>query len=955
MLQFPKQIFPAPQLETETLSKELQEVLASHLERLAEKWSSVWVEQLSESEKWSVALSDFVAETLFRYGDDALSHFRADQGYRANDIESGIGDCDTEQNVLAQIRKFRHLEMARIAHLDLSGQLSTEDVLEQNTAIADHLITATAHWAEQHLAPRYGYAYFEEKKLPLWIIAMGKLGGRELNFSSDVDLIFCFEHEGATAGGKRSVDHEIYYAKLAQLVVKLLNQTTVDGQAFRVDLRLRPFGQSGPIVSSLSALEAYYQEQGRNWERYAMVKSRVINATADIEEMFASVLRPFVYRRYLDYSAIDALRKMKSMINQEARRQNQTINVKLGTGGIREIEFLAQAFQLMRGGREPELQTRSLLQAINASVALDIFSEQEAQQIVLRYSQLRKIEHVLQQINDQQTQRLPDNELDQARICAALNMSGWSEFLAEYEQITAEVHEYFSDLFGGDEEQQGKQDSAFSLLWHDLTEDETAVGVLADAGAEQPEACWERIRNFRQHLKRRSSGPRGREILADLIPQLIEELVEVEETYEVLQRVFDVLDRVASRTTYLELLYSNSGARNQLVSLCAKSPWVAHLIAKFPILLDELIDPLKLFDLPEPSSYGQRVAEYLNRFAIDDAEMLMEGVRQVKQIFQLHVAAADLSDGVELMRVSDHLTYLAQALVEQVVLAAWRQLAEKHGVPPGKSETNTGFGVVAYGKLGGFELGYGSDLDLVFLCEDNISGETDGPRPIDSQQFYLRLAQRTLHLFTTRTAHGVLYDVDMRLRPSGQAGLMVVRASTYEDYLTTEAWTWEIQALVRARFIFGSEPLKQQFGDIRERVLAQPRELASLRHEIKEMRQRLKDHSLIKHESKVDIKQADGGMTDIEFITQFVVLAYSNQHSDLLSFTDNIRILEKAEQAGIVSEEERELLVEAYKALRTENHKLALAEIKGLSGGDFSRQMQQVRKVWDRLIEAASL
>ena len=693
--------------------------------------------------------------------------------------------------------------MARVAAHDLLGEISLAEALSAHSAIADALIMAAHDWAQSELSSRYGYAYArefdEESPLPLWIIGMGKLGGHELNFSSDIDLIFCFETQGETRGGNRNIDHEVYFTKLAQVIVKLLNQVTVDGQAFRVDLRLRPFGQSGPVVTSISAFEDYYQEQGRNWERYAMVKSRIINPDERIQQSFTQLMRPFVYRRYLDYSAIDGLRKMKLMINQEARRQGEFLNVKLGIGGIREIEFIAQVFQLMRGGREPEFQTRSLKSALHACITAEILDEQDVDDLWDCYCWLRKVEHILQQIRDQQTQRLPTEGADCERIMAALGFDSWQLFIEKYKAVTSYVHSHFLDLIGGEADMADSPQSEYALLWQDLIEDETAIDVLREGGAHDPEACWQRIRDFRQKIRRRSSGPRGRALLADLVPVIIGELLTKDDTFLVLQRVFDVLEQVASRTTYLELLFANEGARHQLISLCEKSPWIAHLLAKFPILLDELIDPLQLFDLPDPASYRQRVAEYLNRYPTDDPELFMEALRQVKQIFQLHVAAADLSDGIELMKVSDHLTYLAEALTEQVVLTAWRQLADKHGVPPGKSEQDTGFCVIAYGKMGGYELGYGSDLDLVFLCEDNIKGETDGTRPIDSQQFYLRLAQRTLHLFTTRTFEwGTLTMSICGCDPLDNRGSWWFVPIPIQDYLQSEAWTWEHQALVRA-------------------------------------------------------------------------------------------------------------------------------------------------------------
>src|SRR5690554_1377502 len=529
--------------------------------------------------------------------------------------------------------------MARIAAADLLGVMSVDSSLAANTELAESLICAANAWAQQHIAMRYGQALCE-KGLPqqLWVIAMGKLGGSELNFSSDVDLIFCFESHGETEGGQKSIDHQMYFTKIAQLLVRLLGHVNADGKAFRVDLRLRPFGNSGPIVTSLAALEDYYQEQGRNWERYAMVKSRVlanVNSNNCAQIKFSQMIRPFVYRRYLDYSAIDALRKMKLLINQEARRLGKRLNVKLGVGGIREIEFVAQVFQLIRGGREPEFQTRSLVEALQVAQQFKVLDAYVVTELQACYAWLRKLEHAIQQINDEQTQSLPACELNQARLVAICGAQDWAELVDSFTKVTAKVHQAFLDVIGGEAEMMSAEDSEFALLWQDLIDPEIAIEVLADAGAKEAEQIWQRIRDFREQARRRSSGPRGRELLSILVPQLIETLVAREQSHDVLQRVFKVLEQVVSRTTYLELLAGNLGAREQLVFLCAASPWVASLIARLPMLLDELIDPEQLYDLPEPTTYKQEVAEHLNRLSYDDPEVQMDALRQVKQVFQL--------------------------------------------------------------------------------------------------------------------------------------------------------------------------------------------------------------------------------------------------------------------------------------------------------------------------------
>ncbi|WP_232819968.1 bifunctional [glutamate--ammonia ligase]-adenylyl-L-tyrosine phosphorylase/[glutamate--ammonia-ligase] adenylyltransferase [Aliidiomarina celeris] len=944
--------FPAPPLKPTQLQPSLDTEL-TQWKLLCEQHNEFaeLAEEARLSVQWVIELSPFVARVLLRYGIAAWQFMQNASGWSNTQLAHALDQVEREQQAQAIIRKLRNFEMARIAYWDLRGELVLSEALHAISALADGLITTALEWSHVSYAERYGQAYAENGKvLRLWCIAMGKLGGHELNFSSDIDLIFCFEQQGETRGGRKAIEHELYFTKVAQRLVKVLGEMTADGQAYRVDLRLRPFGHSGPMVTSLSAFEDYYQEQGRNWERYAMVKSRVITNNAHIQTQFAELMRPFVYRRYLDYSAIDALRKMKLLINQEARRQGVKNNVKLGIGGIREVEFVAQVFQLIRGGREVEFRTRSLRQALHAASHAGVISEADRDELLYGYAWLRKVEHTLQEINDEQTQTLPADDTNQRRVLIALGYSTWASFMSDYKRITKQVHQQFLDVIGGEAEMITAEDSDFALLWQDLIEDETAINVLAEAGVEQAELCWQRIRDFRQRLRLRSSGPRGRELLASLVPWLIEDLVAQANSEQVLMRVFDVLEQISSRTTYIELLAGNAGARKQLVFLCRESPWVAHLIARFPMLLDELIDPQQLYDLPNISEYRQQVAEYVNRFAHDDAEAQMESLRQVKQIFQLRVAAADLSDGVALMKVSDHLTALAEAMIEQVVLMAWRQLADKHGVPQGRHEGNTGFSVIGYGKLGGFELGYGSDLDLVFVCDDELEGQTDGAKPIDTQQFYLRLAQRVLHLFTTRSMNGVLYDVDMRLRPSGQSGLLVVRASTYRQYLLNDAWLWELQALVRARHVFGTANAKAQFESIRAEVLTKPRDQQEVGAEIKKMREKMREHLWKQSAEQFDIKQMPGGVADIEFITQFLALSYAHKYPHLIEYTDNIRILERAAEVRLLSARSSEQLIEIYQKLRRELHRLALAELGNLSGNSMSHERDIVVAVWQELL-----
>ncbi|WP_194757224.1 bifunctional [glutamate--ammonia ligase]-adenylyl-L-tyrosine phosphorylase/[glutamate--ammonia-ligase] adenylyltransferase [Aliidiomarina indica] len=947
-----------PQLNLEPIDFALPKALAKEQSATWDRMEDIVAGASLDASKveqihWLSVVSPFFVRTVERYSEAVFTRLFSPLPASVEQLQETLAKGTGERDLLAAIRRFRHIEMARIAGRDLLGWMPLERVLQETSAIADMLIEQALDLSKELLADRYGRALKDEAEVPLIALAMGKLGGEELNFSSDIDLIFCFPERGETTGGRQNVDFELYFGKLAQQFMRLLGENTAEGQPFRIDLRLRPFGQSGPIVSSLAALMDYYHEQGRMWERYAMVKARVLGADEALQAEVQDVLRPFVYRRYLDYSAIDALRKMKLMINQEARRKGVSQNIKLGLGGIREVEFIAQVFQLIRGGREPELQTRSLVSALSICEQHRLLDAHAVDELLHGYAYLRKVEHVLQEIDDQQTQTLPEDKLNRARVLLATGFAatdaGWQEFHDQLHGVMQSIHRHFLDAIGGEADMLSAEDSEYSVLWQDLLEDDTALDVLTEGGAKDAEACWQHIQEFRQLTKKRPSGPRGRELLAQLVPVTIENALAQKDPALVLKRVFEVLAQIMSRSTYLELLAENEEARTQLIFLCGSSPWIAHLLAKFPWLLDELIDPVQLYHLPNVSSYRNQVSEYMMRLPQNDVEAQMDTLRHVKQIFQLKVAAADLNDGVHLMRVSDHLTYLAEAIIEQVVLMAWRQLAEKHGTPPGRDESDTGFAVIAYGKLGGYELGYGSDLDLVFVCDDDISGQTDGERPIDVQQFYLRLAQRILHLCTTRTMGGVLYEVDLRLRPSGQSGLLVVRMGTYKEYLLTDAWTWELQALVRARYVFGAVTLLEKFNAIRRNVLRLKRDSESLQEDVLNMRWKMREHLWQRKTDLSDVKQMPGGMADIEFITQYLVLRWSNEFPDLCVWTDNIRILENASAHKLLPAKQANQLISAYQAFRFEAHRLALAEQGSLSERTFTEHTQHVSEAWHDL------
>ncbi|RUO69936.1 bifunctional [glutamate--ammonia ligase]-adenylyl-L-tyrosine phosphorylase/[glutamate--ammonia-ligase] adenylyltransferase [Pseudidiomarina salinarum] len=881
--------------------------------------------------------------------DDGMIQLCAPQNYRQR-IDERLASVDDENRAQQELRLQRNAWFAALAAADLLGQLTLQQMLAHLTAAADAFISASLAWLYPRFTSRHGTPLNADgQEQQLLVIGMGKLGGGELNFSSDIDLIFCYPEQGETDHSRKPIENGVFFTRLGQALVGLLDAPTGDGRVFRVDLRLRPFGQSGPLVASMSALEYYYQEQGRDWERYAMVKARMIGAEAAWQEELRSLLRPFVYRRYIDFSAIDALRKMKSLITQETRRQGVRNNIKLGPGGIREIEFIAQAFQLIRGGQERQLQTQSLYLAYAAIRDLNLLAPAAVTELLSCYEHLRKVEHVLQQINDEQTQTLPDDKETQQRISRVFDQP-WEQITADIATSMNKVHGHFKMVIG-DPEQDDEEAGPLQLLWQDMVEDETALSVLQDTGVGKNTAnmIWQQVNQLRQEVRKRGSGPRGRKAMARLVPLLLGRIIQFEDAEFVLERVLNVLRKIMSRTAYVELLVENQGAREQLLKLCRASSWLTDQLANYPLLLDELIDPAHLYQLPEFAEYPRLLEEYLLRIPEQevDLEAQMNALRQARQALQLKVAAADISGALPLMKVSDHLSYLAEAMIGHVVRLAWFQLAEKHGVPPGCSVDDNGLAVMAYGKLGGLELGYGSDLDLVFLTNTPYEGETDGQKPIEIQQFYLRLAQRILHIFTTRTMIGVLYEVDMRLRPSGKSGLLVTQVDTFEQYLKEDAWTWELQALVRARPVYGNKELQQQLTTMRQQHLQRHRDQRELQEQVVSMRAKMREHlHNAVREQEFDTKQGVGGITDIEFLVQYLVLAYSSEYPELTRYTDNIRILETAGSHGLLSDEQVSGLISAYIEQRGVLHQLALDKKGPVTRQDLSQARTAVISAW---------
>ena len=921
--------------------------------------------------KNAIALSDFILRSAVQAPTLIVALFNSEQlltqqtpDYKSMLLES-VEQCQTEEQLQHYLRMFRLEQMVHIAVGDFLLDISLDESLKRLSALADNLIIAANNWLSIFCQEKWGMPVNSAgEPQRLLVYGMGKLGGKELNFSSDIDLIFVYPEAGETQGVRRSIDNQLFFTRLGQKLITALHQQTADGFVYRVDMRLRPFGESGPLVLSFTAMENYYQDQGRDWERYAMLKARLIGES-DYHGQLSDMLRPFVYRRYIDFSVIDSLRRMKAMIAQEVRRKQLNNNIKLGAGGIREVEFIVQVFQMIRGGRDKDLQHRNLLTVLPLLVTHGELTPQSAQVLTHSYRFLRRVENIIQALNDQQTQTLPECELDQQRLVTILADSDcidWPTFLAQLTFHMQGVHQQFGELIGEESPNRQAVDQYWTTLWDSQWSDEESIAWIEQSPQlldntdgirfKHSESLWLTLRDFRREMIKRSMGSRGRQILDKLIPTVLWHLAELKLTDQTLARVLGVLTTVATRTAYLELLFENEGALKQLIHLCRNSSWVAEHIAKFPILLDELIDPKLFHQPPLLSSYAAELRETMLRVPEDDQEAQMITLRQFKQAKQLRIAAADITGILPITKVSDHLTALAEALVEEVANLAWQQMALRFGVPSSKLDgQDKGFAVIGYGKLGGIELGYSSDLDLVFVHDADMAEMTSGEKSISAGQFYLKLAQRMMHLFNTRMANGILYELDMRLRPSGNAGLLMVHIDTFAHYQNSDAWTWEHQALVRTRIIYGHDALALRFKEIKREVLMRKRDKALLLEDVIKMRDKMRLHLDKSTSAEVDIKQGLGGLVDIEFLVQYLVLAYSAEHPKLSDYSDNINLLEYLASIDVITVQQQQALVDNYCKLRDFSHQATLQNSPAMiSEAEFSAQHNQVMNIVKSLL-----
>ena len=852
------------------------------------------------------------------------------------------------------LRHYRQRHMLRIVWRDFCRLADTLETVRDTSLLAEASIAEALEVSQAAQEQRFGVprGSASGERQQLIVLAMGKLGARELNVSSDIDLIFAYPEAGTTDGGKRPISNEEFFIKVGQAVINALDQVTAEGFVFRVDMRLRPYGESGALVHNFAALEEYYQDQGRDWERYALIKARPVTGDPERAAQLMDALRPFVYRRYVDFGVIESLRGMKQMISAEVRRRGLQEDVKLGHGGIREVEFIAQCFQLIRGGRDLGLQQRELLNVLEECAVLGCLPREAVEELRAAYLFLRDSEHAIQGYADKQTQALPQDTLARQAMATVMGFGDWDEYLQALERHRSRVALHFEGLIAPPEEESVEQAVEELPLWGEGL----CAEALAALGYRDPEQSLERLLQLQGSTRVITLQAEGRARLEQFMPQLVRACAEADDPDLALERVLPLVVAVLRRSAYLVLLLENPPALDELVTLCAASPWIADQISRHPVLLDELLDRANLYTAPDKGLLQDELRQQVARLAVDDLEAQMEALRYFKASHILRVAASELSGRLPLMKVSDKLTWIAEVIVEQVLAVAWADLTKKYG-EPARAGSGYGFSVFGYGKLGGIELGYGSDLDLVFVC-DGAQGSTDGERSIHNTVFYTRLGQRMIHILETRTSLGQLYEVDMRLRPSGESGMLVTTVQGFRNYQQESAWTWEHQALVRARFVAGDPEVAGEVEAIRRDVLCQARDPAEVAREVQKMRARMREHLLPNEqarEGEFHLKQGRGGIVDIEFMVQYAVLAWSHREPELARWSDNVRILEALGQAGLFEQQECDTLTEAYLAYRSAAHQLALQHQPDIVPADrFADLRAAVSAQWERLFASCS-
>ena len=849
---------------------------------------------------------------------------------------SGLDDGN-EEALKTALRRLRQYVMAHTILRDLTNQAPLTEVVETMTTLAE-VTTGFAHdFLHKKLVSMHGQPLDASgKPQRMLVIGMGKLGGRELNVSSDIDLIFIYPEEGNTEGGR--LDAYEFFVRLGKKLIAAIGELTGDGQVFRVDMRLRPNGDSGPLVMSLDGLENYFVTQGREWERYAWIKARLMNPELSggesgvVEKNLQALSRPFIFRRYLDFGAIEAMRDLHAQIRREVARKDMANHIKLGPGGIREIEFIAQVFQLIRGGRDKTLQIRPTLSVLALAAEKRLLDPAQVAELTTAYNFLRRLEHRLQYFDDAQTHRLPASPEDQATVARSMGFADYAAMMVVLDEHRAKVSTQFEGVFG--ESEGCAKESPAIALWTDALDEDTALERLSGFGFQAPADALRTLRALRAGSRYQQLPSSNRDRLDALGPRLIEAASLTSQPDATLSRGLAFFDAICRRGAYLALLQEYPQALRKVAEMVGTSSWASEYLTRHPIVLDELLDPRLLEVATDWPRFAQELDEKLAEHA-DDPERQMDTLREMHHAQVFRLLAQDLAGVLTVERISDHLSMLADIILAATLRQCWQMVRQRHTDTPQ-------FAIIGYGKLGGKELGYASDLDMVFLYED------DHP---NAQENYARLGQRICTWLNSQTTAGMLFETDMRLRPNGEGGLLVSSLDAFREYQLQKAWVWEHQALTRARFVAGDPAIGQRFEAIREEILRQPRDLNTLRDEVIAMRQKMIDNHGTKGDladTEFDLKQDPGGIIDVEFIVQYLILGHANQHAELTGNLGNIALLRIAAELDLIDAPLANPVRDAYREYRRRQH---VKRLNGNTGGrevkaEHGERIAAVRALW---------
>jgi glutamate-ammonia-ligase adenylyltransferase len=826
-----------------------------------------------------------------------------------------VADKRDETSLKKALRQLRQRVLVRIIYRDLNDLADLSEVLSTTTQLAEVTLNHALRVLHAQLAQTYGEPVSgtgEQQRLI--VVGMGKLGGGELNVSSDIDLIFAYEQEGKT-NGAQSISNQDFFTQLAKKLISAIDEVTADGFVFRVDMRLRPFGSEGVLVSNLDALEDYYQNSGREWERYAWIKGRVINqqegldGQPGVQTSVEKLLKPFVFRKYLDYNTLASMRDLKLQIHRDVMVKKQEDNIKLGRGGIREIEFIAQVFQLIRGGQDASLQIKPTLGVLALLQDKGLLQENTVRELTQAYVFLRNLEHRLMYVEDQQTQDLPKTEEAKTRIAHAMHFADWPTFLSQLNQHRDLVAQHFNATFGEKqarlataERESGGVERSFAPIWQGLVEHEHALKSLLDAGYSDAAQTLSRLQLLRSSTRYQQLPDLSRQRFDLLMPLVVAQSAMQAQPDETLLRMIHLLENICRRASYLALLAEFPDALNLVIKLCAASPWLAQYLAAHPILLDELLDTQTLYAAPDFVKINKNLMQKMQDLQ-GNIEAQMDAMRHFKHSAVLRLATQDVMGQLPLEILSDYLSALADVILQVSVQTIWQDLKFKHQDYPQ-------FAIIGYGKLGSKELGYLSDLDIIFIYDDAAP---------QAGEIYARFAQRINSWFNSLTNAGLLYETDLQLRPDGNSGLLVSSIEAFRDYQLHKAWVWEHQAMTRARFVAGDAAIGAAFEQIREALICQTRTLATLKLEVLQMREKMRAAHPEKPQ-QFDVKQDKGGIIDVEFIVQYLVLAHAKQFPQLAANVGNIALLNQCAALQILAENAVTGVVEAYRTYRRIQH-----------------------------------